>query len=170
MRSSSVVIASAICLVLVACGSGSGGENAVVTEASGGVTTTVRSVVTTAPSGSGETTEAAADEPVDPEFFALDAVIRFDPGGTSATISDAVVRGERNRYTLEAAAGQTMVVSLVSVEDNAVFDLYGPGDVLLTTEATTDTFLLPADGVYTLILGGTRGNASYDLTVEIPAS
>ena len=46
-------------------------------------------------------------------------------------------RGERNRYTLEAAAGQTMILKLlVSLEDNAVLDLFGPDGGLLAQRTT----------------------------------
>ncbi len=165
LPSSSVLLAMVISLGLAACGGSSegteGGAEAArettpvaVTEAA----TPERSLVT-----------ASDEQEQRPEVFGIDSVIRFDPGGTSATISDAVVRGEHNRYTLEAAAGQTMNVDVVSLEDNAVFDVLGPDGAVLVAGVTTASIALPADGVYTLILGGTRGNASYDLTVEIPA-
>ena len=62
-----------------------------------------------------------------------------------------------------------MNLTITSLEDNAVFDVYGPNEVELAGEATSVSISLPSDGMYTIIVGGTRGNASYDLTVEIPA-
>jgi len=136
--------------------------------ASAGATTSPPAADATTPERSLVTASEAEEQRSVPETFGVDAIVRFDPGGTSATMSDAVVRGERNRYTLEAAAGQTMILSLVSAEDNAVFDLFGPDGTLLAAEGTTASVVLPASGDYTLIVGGTRGNSSYDLTVEIP--
>lgn len=106
-----------------------------------------------------------------PDFvIGIDEVVRFDTGGTSAVLENGVIRGERNRYTLEAAAGQTMNLTITSLEDNAVLDVYGPNQAEIVVEVTSTSIELPADGVYTIIVGGTRGNASYELTVEIPAS
>jgi hypothetical protein len=99
--------------------------------------------------------------------------IRFAKGKSSATVSGAVVRGDRDRYFLGARQGQTMTVSITSLEDNAVFQIYldgeqetldgaGEGD-----DATSWTGELPADSNYVIVVGGTRGNASYSLKVSI---
>lgn len=69
---------------------------------------------------------------------------------------------------LEAAAGQTLNLTLTSLEDNAVLDVYAPDGALLAREATTASVELPSGGDYTIIVGGTRGNASYELIIEIP--
>ena len=53
--------------------------------------------------------------------------IRFESGRTTKVIKDAVVRGDRDRYILHARAGQTLIVHITSVENNAVFDIYRPG-------------------------------------------
>ena len=161
-----VVLGAVLGLVVVGCSAGS--EDSTAPTAVGNVTTTARALVTTVPSAEGTSIE---EEPQGSSelVIGVDEVIRFASGGSSAVISDAVVVGERNRYTLEAAAGQTMNVDVVSLENNAVFDVYGPGDTLLAGETMTASIVLPESGVYILILGATRGNASYDLTVEIPA-
>ncbi len=93
--------------------------------------------------------------------------IRFEAGATGATVSDGVVRGERAVYVLGAAAGQTMSVTITSVEDNAVFDLYPPSGAALIAQTTAADLSLPADGDYQIVVGGTRGNATYDLDVTI---
>lgn len=157
-------------MALTGCGSSAAdGSDDAGAESSTAVPTTLdqaeasqRTLVTT----SGADVEEA---PESVDVFGIDETIRFEPGGTSATMSNAVIRGERNRYTLEAGAGQTMIVSIGSLENNAVFDIYGPDGAALATEGTSASIVLPSDGSYVIIVGGTRGNASYDLTVEIPA-
>lgn len=96
--------------------------------------------------------------------------VRFARGRTSTVIKDAVVRGTRDRYILGARAGQTLIVHISSVEDNAVFDIYGPGGkrILDGAQETTDwTGELPRTGDYVIEVGGTRGNATYTLEVTI---
>ena len=58
----------------------------------------------------------------------------FDAGTSSATVSNAVVRGDRDVYTLRAEGGQKMTLNIDSVEDNAVFDLVTPSQIILGTE------------------------------------
>ncbi|MCZ6773972.1 MAG: hypothetical protein O7G83_18595 [Proteobacteria bacterium] len=95
-------------------------------------------------------------------------VLRFGAGATGTSVSDAVVRGERAAYVLGAAGGQTMFVSITSFEDNAVFAVYPPSGPPIVREVTDANFSLPDTGDYSIIVGGIRGNASYDLRVEIP--
>jgi len=162
--------AAALAIVLAGCGGGSddGAENAAVgsgasAPTSGDEAETSERTLVTATDSEVEEVPAAVD------VFGVDETVRFEPGGTSAMMSNAVVRGERNRYTLEAAAGQTMIVSIASLEDNAVFDVYGPDGALLAAERTSESIVLPSDGSYVIIVGGTRGNASDDLKVDIPS-
>ncbi|HEX8772511.1 MAG TPA: hypothetical protein VF735_02830 [Pyrinomonadaceae bacterium] len=96
--------------------------------------------------------------------------VRFARGRTTTVIKDAVVRGTRDRYILGARAGQTLIVHITSLENNAVFDIYGRGGkrVLDGAQETTDwTGELPRSGDYVIEVGGTRGNASYTLEVTI---
>jgi len=75
-----------------------------------------------------------------------------------------------------------MTVTVSSIEENAVFDVYAPGarivmdDGMETIEGEAlDNAVeqqdwqgeLPNSGRYTLVVGGTRGNASYRLRVGI---
>ncbi len=98
--------------------------------------------------------------------------ISFDAGESSATVSDSVIRGERSIYVVGAKSGQTMSVEITSLEDNAVFQIQTPSGKFLADaadgdDATTWDGTLPASGDYKIIVGGTRGNASFKLTVSI---
>ena len=99
--------------------------------------------------------------------------VKFGRGRTTAVLKGAVVRGDRDRYLLEAKAGQTMLVHITSRERNAVFTIDPPGSetALAGTEEGTDTKdwsgKLPRSGDYVISVGGTRGNASYTLEVTI---
>src|SRR5262245_50036212 len=99
--------------------------------------------------------------------------IRFPRGSSSTTISGAVVRGDRDRYYLGAKSGQKMSVKITSLEKNAVFQVYRPGgqETLAGAgeedDATNWSGELPEDGDYVIEVGGTRGNATYKLTVSI---
>lgn len=99
--------------------------------------------------------------------------VRFAKGKSSATIREAVVRGDRDRYYIGAKAGQTMSVKITSLEKNAVFQIYfageqeslpGAGD---GDDAMKWSGQLPADNEYVIVVGGTRGNATYTLTISI---
>jgi hypothetical protein len=99
--------------------------------------------------------------------------IRFPKGSSSTTISGAVIRGDRDRYYLGAKRGQTMSVRITSLEQNAVFQIYLPGEQeALAGAGEEDDAMkwsgeLPADAEYVIVVGGTRGNATYKLTVSI---
>ncbi len=99
--------------------------------------------------------------------------VHFAKGTSSATISGGVIRGERDRYYVGAKKGQTMSVKITSEEDNAVFQIYlageqeslpGAGDGDDTTKWSGE---LPANSEYVIVVGGTRGNTSYTLTISI---
>ncbi|MEL6262729.1 MAG: hypothetical protein AAFR12_16850 [Cyanobacteria bacterium J06626_6] len=91
----------------------------------------------------------------------------FDPGKSSTTLSNAVVRGDRDLYILTAQGGQLMTLAISSIEDNAVFDIVDPSGLILGTELTQEKIRLPHTGDVQIIVGGTRGNATYDLEVAI---
>ncbi len=99
--------------------------------------------------------------------------VRFARGTSSTTIRGGVIRGDRDRYYISAKKGQTMSVKITSLEKNAVFQIYlsgeqeslpGAGD---SDDATKWSGELPADSEYVIVVGGTRGNASYTLTISI---
>lgn len=94
--------------------------------------------------------------------------IRFARGRTTKVIKDAVVRGTRDRYLLRASRGQTLTVHITSLENNAVFDIGAPGGRHTMTQESTDwTGYLPRNGDYIIVVGGTRGNATYTLEVTV---
>jgi len=99
--------------------------------------------------------------------------VRFAKGTSSTTIRGAVIRGERDRYYIGAKAGQKMTVKISSLEKNAVFQIYfhgeeeslpGAGD---GDDATNWSGELTIDNEYVIVVGGTRGNATYALTISI---
>ena len=96
--------------------------------------------------------------------------VRFARGRTTTVIKDAVVRGTRDRYILRTRRGQTLIVHITSIEDNAVFNIYRLGSrrTLDGAQETTDwTGELPRTGDYIIEVGPARGNATYTLEVTI---
>ncbi|MGD9588036.1 MAG: hypothetical protein AB7Q37_06900 [Pyrinomonadaceae bacterium] len=98
--------------------------------------------------------------------------IKFAKGKSSATVRGAVVRGDRDTYIVGARAEQMMSVTISSIEDNAVFTVQGPDGEFLQDAGEEDdakgvTVPLPLNGDYRIKVGGTRGNATYRLTVTI---
>lgn len=93
--------------------------------------------------------------------------VKFDPGTNSTVLENSVVRGTRDTYLLNAREEQTLKLSITSLENNAVFDLLDPTGDVMEQELTDGSFTLPATGDYQIIVGGTRGNATYQLQVAI---
>lgn len=99
--------------------------------------------------------------------------IRFARGASSASVEGGVIRGERDVYTLVARKGQRMTVTITSVEDNAVFQIYPPeseeglSGAADGEDAKTWKGALPVSGRYRIVVGGTRGNCTYTLKVGI---
>lgn len=111
--------------------------------------------------------------------------IRFARGASGAEVEGAVLRGERAMYSIEARAGQRLSLRMTAVENNAVFQVYAPGarperrdyglEILGTALAgaaegddTTEwAGSLPITGGYLLVVGASRGNATYRLTISV---
>lgn len=112
--------------------------------------------------------------------------IRFPQGSNSTVIEQSVIRGERDLYYLTARAGQTLAVSLSALENNAVFAIYKPGYAVTSDkdgfteikgaalagagesdDATAWESSLPVSGKYLIVVGGTRGNATYRLKITV---
>lgn len=93
--------------------------------------------------------------------------LQFAPGAISAVVEGNVVRGTRAIYLLRARGRQTMKVNITSLEQNAVFDIQAPNGEYLQQEVTNWQGVLPRTGDYSVIVSGTRGNASYKLEVTI---
>jgi hypothetical protein len=87
-----------------------------------------------------------------------------------------VVRGTEQRYVLGAAAGQLMRVQIGALEHNAVFAILDPAGRSLAgaepgRDATDWSGTLPATGDYQIVVGATRGTATFhvDITINNPA-
>ncbi len=93
--------------------------------------------------------------------------IQFAPGTSAAVVDGAVARGTTNIYLLEAAAGQSMSVSIGSAEGNAVFAVYAPDGALLFSERIDATLTLPFSGDYVIEVGTTRGSATFSLYAAV---
>lgn len=109
----------------------------------------------------------AVQEPDADEFPVHRYRVTFEPGQASTSYSSGVVRGERDEYQLFAHAGQELTLWIDSIEDNAVFDLLAPDGTALASESIRVTAQLPVTGMYRIIVGGTRGNTSYELVVAV---
>ncbi|MEM8545862.1 MAG: hypothetical protein AAGF66_17940 [Cyanobacteria bacterium P01_H01_bin.119] len=93
--------------------------------------------------------------------------VEFAPGTQQTTLERSVVRGDRDVYLLGAQGGQQITLALDSLEANAVFELIAPTGTVLTQEAVNNSLILPQTGDYTVIVDGTRGNATYTLDITI---
>ncbi len=98
--------------------------------------------------------------------------VKFEPGKSSATIKNSVLRGTRDIYLLGASRQQVMTITLTSQENNAVFDLMAPPDSTANRRVMREgirelTVRLPQSGDYQIVVGPTRGNASYRLFVSV---
>lgn len=94
--------------------------------------------------------------------------VQFAPGKASTVLENSVVRGDRDVYLVNARGGQQMLLKISGPEENAVFDVISPSGYVIAREAVQETLVLPQTGDYQVVVGGTRGNASYTLQVEIP--
>lgn len=98
-------------------------------------------------------------------------VVRFLPGTNRATLEGAVVRGQRTRYLFRARQGQRAAISISAPEDNAVFELVERRKQRETMiggpELRRWAGTLPAADSYVIVVGGTRGNATYRLDLRI---
>ncbi|MFH0924072.1 MAG: hypothetical protein V1872_00310 [bacterium] len=111
--------------------------------------------------------------------------IKFSKGSSLATIEESVIRGERDLYYLTAKAGQIITVDISALEDNAVFTIFKPGAIVTVEDGfteingeampkateTDDAKIwkghFPISGEYLIVVGGTRGSATYKLKISI---
>lgn len=99
--------------------------------------------------------------------------VAFAPGKNAATIKGDVARGDRDIYLLRARAGQQMTVQLSALEHNAAFSVFAPKAKIPVAGTEEENSLtawngtLPRSGEYRIVVGGTRGNASYRLQIRI---
>lgn len=93
--------------------------------------------------------------------------VQFEPGTSGTTVSGSLVRREANLYLVSAQEGQTMAPIAASEGNNAVFQVLSPSGVMLIREDMETELALPETGTYEIVVAGSRGNASYDLTITI---
>ena len=98
--------------------------------------------------------------------------IKFAKGKSSAVLANSVIRGDEDTYLIRAKRGQKMSVTISSVEKNAAFFIEKPGGAFLDNAGQGDDQTiwkgtLPVNGDYKIIVAGTRGNATYKLSVTI---
>jgi len=104
--------------------------------------------------------------------IAVDQPIRFAVGPLDVEMNGAVISGERDRYSLSMLAGEILDVQITSLEGNAVFSILDVNQVPFPgTEEGKDTIQwavpAPVDGTYSILVGSTRGNATYTLKVKV---
>ena len=115
---------------------------------------------------------ASVSPTVAPVTGPVNQTIRFDTDPLSLTLNGAVVSGQRDRYNLDLIKGEMLDVVISSTEGNAVFSIIGPdGNALAGTEEGKDinnwAVQAPSDGSYSIVVGSTRGNATYTLQVNV---
>ena len=99
--------------------------------------------------------------------------IKFPKGEYSATVEGGIARGETHYYLVKGSKDQMMVVTIMSIEDNAVFQIIDKktGNYLPGAEEMTDIKrwegYLPSSGDYKIIVGSVRGGSEYTLKVMI---
>ncbi|MGD1952349.1 MAG: hypothetical protein ACFB14_22290 [Leptolyngbyaceae cyanobacterium] len=93
--------------------------------------------------------------------------VEFESDRRYTTMSNSVVRGDRNVYILDATGGQQMSLTIQASEDSATFDVISPSGYILAFSAVDETIPLPHTGEYKVVVAGTRGNAAYDLFMSV---
>lgn len=93
--------------------------------------------------------------------------VQFDAGEFGTVVSGSVPRRSADLQLVGAQAGQTMTLDVSALEDNAVFQVVSPSGVLLINGQKEASFSLPETGTYEIVVAGSRGNATYDLDIEV---
>ncbi len=100
--------------------------------------------------------------------------IQFKQGGTSACMQKQISAGLEHSYTVNAAAGQTMLVSVASSLNDVFLKIEGTqyGEQLLSSDAEQSSWSgdLPAEQEYRIMLTTSSPATDYFLCVEIPAN
>jgi hypothetical protein len=99
--------------------------------------------------------------------------LRFEPGGTSASVEGSIEAGGINDYVINAMAGQTMMVSLDSPNRDVFLTIYGVQDgqplVRSAMGQTMWTGTLPGTQDYSIKAVSVGQATAYSLQVVIPA-
>ena len=84
-------------------------------------------------------------------------------------VNGGIVRGDVGPvYLVGGVAGSVLSLAIESLEDNAVFSVHGPNGVAVGGDSPTEARVPLADsGLYMIIVGSIRGNASYTLSAAL---
>lgn len=95
--------------------------------------------------------------------------IEFANNASSATVESSVVRGDRLVYMVGASRGQTMSINIDSTQaqGGALFTVISPDGTVLDMGVSSFSRELTRSGDYQISVSGSRGNASFSLTVGI---
>ena len=95
--------------------------------------------------------------------------IQIPAGQSSVTVNGAIARGDGPKaYSLSARKGQVLALSAFSPGNAAVFELQTSAGRTISDRDVRDlTTILPETGTYRVIVGSSRGNASFSLQVTI---
>ncbi len=109
-----------------------------------------------------EITDLAFD---DPAGYYLVEYVTPELGGFPETRDGGIVRS-LDAYVVNyenCCTNDNLYASVTSVEDNAVFTIYGPDGVPVAMETMSANLVLQQGGEYWIVVGSTRGNASYTI-------
>lgn len=93
-------------------------------------------------------------------------LINFTNGKEYEVIEDAVIAGETVIHGFEVSPAQDFRIVIVSVENNAMFELFKVGEPKIYAEKASNIRLFLEAGEYYIAVNPIRGNASYKLKVE----
>ncbi len=99
--------------------------------------------------------------------------VRFRDGGTIDYRQRQISAGEKHHYTVQAAAGQTLIVGVSSDNLDVYLGVYGLDTeetlLPLSDEKTSAAILLPESQPYLVTVYASQTDTTYFLTFEIPA-
>jgi len=114
-------------------------------------------------------------ETVKPATTSLPSIpseVKFRRGGTIAYVQREIKAGEEQAFTIEAGAGQNLIVVASSEGDQVYFEIEGLEDGLVfvpfTDNASSVRVPLPQTGIYQITLTS-PGDSHYFLSFEVPA-
>lgn len=106
----------------------------------------------------------------DPEAYYLVEYLTPEPGGFPETREGAIVLGTQDAYVVDytnCCTDDTLYANVSSVEENAVFTIYGPGGQVQVAEATSANLFLEQGGEFWIVVGSIRGNATYTIDIGL---
>ncbi|MBL6454869.1 hypothetical protein JMJ55_06010 [Belnapia sp. T6] len=98
------------------------------------------------------------------------SLVAFRPGQRDGVVEGAVLRGERERYTIVLRAGQRLSVELRCREQNAVFDIRLPvpvGTAPMLADLRIWSGIAPVTGPVLIEVSPVYGNATYRMHLRL---